>query len=124
MTWQGALMTAAIALATAIAGGWFNKPKAKGEGRKAEGEGELSVANARIAEQVATLEQTRAAADRADRARENAELARDECQNQKRQMRADFDAFADVIEELVPLLPDIESQRKARVAIRAARMAL
>lgn len=124
MTWQQALITAAIALATAIAAGWFNKPKTKGEGRQAEGSGEKSLAEARQLEQIETLRQTREAADRADRARENAEIARDSCQARERQMRVDFEAFADVIEELIPFLPEGEQKRKARVALRAARLAI
>jgi hypothetical protein len=39
-------LTVGVALATALAAGWFNKPKVRGEGRQAEGAGELSVAAA------------------------------------------------------------------------------
>lgn len=124
MTWQQGLLTAAIALATAIAAGWFNKPKTRGEAKQAEGSGEKSLAEARQLEQIETLRQTREAADRADRARETAETARDECQAENRQIRADFGAFADVIEELIPFLPAGEQQRKAKVALRAARLSI
>ena len=46
----------------------------------------------------------------------------DKCENALKLVRVDFGAFIDVVDELVPLLPEGESQRKARVAINAARM--
>lgn len=120
MTWQGALLTAAIALATAIAAGWFNKPKVRGEGKQAEGAGELSAANARIAEQVATLEQTRQAADRAEAARNRAETASDECHGELRKVRAAANAAFDVFEDLIGALPE-ELRVHARETLHRAR---
>lgn len=46
-----------------------------------------------------------------------------DCKTELRQLHKDFAAFADVMEELVPLLPLGEAQRKARVAISSARLA-
>lgn len=118
--WQW-LGTGALA---AIISALISWPKSRGEGKQAEGAGRKSLTEAQIAEQVETLRQTREQADRAENARKSADAARETCELQNRKIRADFEAFADVMEELIPLLPEGESQRKARVALRAARLVI
>lgn len=99
-------------------------PKNRGEGKQAEGAGAKSEAEA----EVALSAEWRAERDnilrQASEARQGAQRAEQECREEIRRMRADFEAFIDVMEELIPLLPAGESQRKARVALRAARLAI
>jgi hypothetical protein len=118
--WQW-LGTGALA---AIISALISWPKSRGEGKQAEGAGTKAVTEAQIALQQSTLREARDSAAAAHASAREANEARDQCQAQIRKIRGDFEAFADVIEELVPLLPPGESQRKARVAIRAARLAI
>jgi len=107
-----------------IVGYFVSRPKIHGEAKQAEGAGSKSEAEG----QVALSAEWRAERDnilqQASAARVGAQEAESQCRQQVRKMRDDFEAFADVIEELIPLLPEGESQRKARVALRAARLAI
>lgn len=116
--WAG---TGGLAALISVAISW---PKYRGEGRQAEGAGQKSLTDAQIALQQSTLREARESAASAHKSAKAADAARNQCQQQIKRMRDDFEAFTDVIEELVPLLPDGESQRKARIAIRAARLAI
>lgn len=111
-------------IAGAALNGVFGWAKSRGEGRQATGAGVKSEAEG----QVALSAEWRAERDnilrQASQAREGAQAAEQKCLEHNRRMRADFEAFADVMEELIPLLPEGESQRKARVALRAARLAI
>lgn len=60
--------------------------------------------------------------DRMDKDLERLGAKCDKCETALTKMRSDFKAFADVVEELAPLLPPGDAQRKARVAINAARL--
>lgn len=118
LRWIGATGTAALV-------GWIvSRRKIEGEAKQAEGAGTKSLTEAQIALQQSTLAEARQSAADAHAAAQSANAARDACHAENRRMRSDFEAFADVIEELVPLLPAGESQRKARVALRAARLAI
>lgn len=99
-------------------------PKNKGEGKQAEGAGVKSEAEAKVALAAQWEAERDAILRQASEARQGAEHAERECRDEIRRMRADFEAFIDVMEELIPLLPVGESQRKARVAMRAARLSI
>lgn len=118
LRWLGATGSAALV-------GWLvSRRKIEGEAKQAEGAGSKSHAEGQVALSAQWQAERDSILRQASEARIGAETARRECEDQNRRIKADFEAFADVIEELVPLLPPGDSQRKARVALRAARLAI
>jgi len=108
----------------ALLNGVFGWAKSRGEGRQAEGAGSKSEAEGQVALSAEWRAERDSILRQASEARQGAQAAEQMCLEQNRKMRSDFEAFADVMEELIPLLPAGESQRKARVAVRAARLAI
>jgi hypothetical protein len=124
MNWQGVVLPAAIALITALAAGWFQRPKVKADVRSAETADEIRVREMRVVEQQEALKSAWAATADARLARDEAIAARNECQAATRRIIEASDNLADAVQALIDEPNDIAVRQAARLRLREYRQAI
>jgi hypothetical protein len=135
MNWQGVVLPVALALITAIATNWFQRPKVKQDVKSGETDDEIKLRKMRVEEQVEVLRQSAAARDSAIEARNEAVAARVECERRSAEVvervEAKYDRLANASENLADSLQgiltepdDIAARQTARLRLREYRQAI
>lgn len=128
MNWQATVLPAAIALATALAAGWFQKPKVRAEVSRSETDEEIALRKMRVEEQVELLKASRSA-------RDDAIKACTECERKSaavvERLEAKYDVLAkasenlaDSVQAMLDESEDIIAKQTMRLRLREYRQAI